>query len=69
LSSSSGRRSARIPAELRARLFSPFATGREKGTGLGLRISRVLAEEAGGTLEAAEGGPGARFRLHLPFAT
>jgi two-component system sensor histidine kinase PilS (NtrC family) len=58
-----------IPAELRARLFSPFATGREKGTGLGLRISRALAEEAGGTLEAAEGGPGARFRLRLPFAT
>jgi signal transduction histidine kinase len=58
-----------IPAELRARLFSPFATGRESGTGLGLRISRALAEEAGGTLEALEDGPGARFRLRLPFAT
>ena len=58
-----------IPAELRSRLFAPFATGREGGTGLGLRISRALAEEAGGTLEPLEGGPGARFRLHLPFAT
>jgi signal transduction histidine kinase len=58
-----------IPAELRSRLFEPFATGRQGGTGLGLRISRALAEEAGGTLEALEGGPGARFRLHLPFAT
>ncbi len=25
-----------VPAELRARLFSPFSTGRESGTGLGL---------------------------------
>jgi signal transduction histidine kinase len=57
-----------IPAELRSRLFAPYATGREGGTGLGLRISRALAEEAGGTLEMLE-GPGARFRLHLPFAT
>ncbi len=58
-----------IPAELRERLFSPFATAHKSGTGLGLRISRALAEEAGGTLESLEGGPGARFRLHLPFAT
>ncbi len=58
-----------VPAELRARLFSPFSTGRESGTGLGLYISRSLAEEAGGALELLEEGPGARFRLRLPAAS
>ncbi|TMA27572.1 MAG: HAMP domain-containing histidine kinase [Deltaproteobacteria bacterium] len=59
---------AGIPAELRARLFSPFVTGRASGTGLGLYICRSLAEEAGGELDLLEGGPGARFRLRLPLA-
>lgn len=57
-----------IPSELRARLFSPFVTGRASGTGLGLYICRSLAEEAAGVLELLEGGPGARFRLRLPLA-
>ncbi len=58
-----------VPADQRARLFSPFSTGRESGTGLGLYISRSLAEEAGGALELLEEGPGARFRLRLPAAS
>jgi two-component system sensor histidine kinase PilS (NtrC family) len=33
-----------IDAELRARVFEPFATGRTGGTGLGLFISRELCE-------------------------
>jgi signal transduction histidine kinase len=54
--------------DLRTRLFSPFTTGRATGTGLGLHISRSLAEEAGGTLDVLENSPGARFRLRLPAA-
>jgi two-component system, sensor histidine kinase and response regulator len=58
-----------------ARLFEPFAqadssTTREHGgTGLGLPISRQLAELMGGTLDAtSEPGHGTTFRLTLPFA-
>jgi signal transduction histidine kinase len=57
-----------VPADVRARLFSPFSTGRPSGNGLGLYISRSLAEEAGGTLELLDVGPGAHFRLRLPAA-
>jgi signal transduction histidine kinase len=52
-----------------ARLFEPFFTtkGPEKGTGLGLTLSRELVEQLGGSLTASnrpEGG--ARLRLEFP---
>jgi two-component system, NtrC family, nitrogen regulation sensor histidine kinase NtrY len=38
-----------LPAD-RARLFEPYVTTREKGTGLGLPIVKKIIEEHGGTL-------------------
>ncbi|HCQ67625.1 MAG TPA: PAS domain-containing sensor histidine kinase [Rhodobacteraceae bacterium] len=62
-----------LPAD-RARLFEPYVTTREKGTGLGLPIVKKIIEEHGGTLvlEDAEmfGGtdrPGARVVVRLPI--
>jgi signal transduction histidine kinase len=58
-----------ISAELQARIFEPFYTTREKGTGLGLPLARKLAEANGGTL-TVESVPGRTvFRLSLLLAS
>jgi two-component system, NtrC family, nitrogen regulation sensor histidine kinase NtrY len=62
-----------LPAD-RARLFEPYVTTREKGTGLGLPIVKKIIEEHGGTLQLmdaapfAEGGHyGAMAQITLPL--
>ena len=55
-----------VANELRAQLFDPFATGKSTGTGLGLALSRRLAERHRGTLQHVPTERGARFELHLP---
>lgn len=49
-------------------LFVPFFTTKPGGSGIGLVLSRQIAESHGGslTLENREDGPGARARLVLP---
>ena len=53
------------------RVFEPFYTTRPNGLGVGLAISRSLAERHGGRLraEANGAGSGARFVLELPCGT
>jgi signal transduction histidine kinase len=54
-----------IPADVRARMFEPFFTTREKGTGLGLAFAREIVLDHGGTIEVDSGDRGTRFTLRL----
>jgi signal transduction histidine kinase len=58
-----------ISSENRVRLFQPFFTTKESvGTGLGLYVSKQLAEKNGGVLCLESSTPGTTFRLTLPLA-
>lgn len=54
-----------VSAAHRDGLFEPFVSGKPSGMGLGLAVSRAIAEAHGGSLEAAETGRG-EFHLVLP---
>jgi signal transduction histidine kinase len=57
-----------IPPDDVEKVFEPFFTRKEGGTGLGLPISRQIALEHGGTLRCESvPGLGTTFRLTLPI--
>ncbi len=56
-----------IPAELRERIFYPFFTTKEGGSGVGLATAQKLVAEHGGRLEVeSDAVSGTTFRIHLP---
>jgi len=57
-----------IPAEIRSRIYDPFFTTKEAGTGLGLSVVHRIVENHGGeiSLSTAE-GKGTTFTVTLPI--
>ncbi|HEV8066647.1 MAG TPA: ATP-binding protein [Planctomycetaceae bacterium] len=57
-----------IPQAVRDRVFEPFVSTKESGTGLGLTICRRIVEDHGGRIDATDGrGGGAIFTVKLPI--
>lgn len=54
-----------VPGGIRDVLFEPFTSGKPSGMGLGLAVSRAIAEAHGGSLEA-RGTEHGEFHLVLP---
>jgi len=59
-------RGAEISPETSGRLFEPFFTTREKGTGLGLAFVREIAVDHGGRVEVASADGETTFTLAIP---
>ena len=58
-----------VDASVRARLFEPLVTTRQKGIGLGLALVKRIAERHGGSVSYEPRGNGARFVVRLPRST
>ena len=57
-----------LAPEARERLFDPFFTTKKNGLGLGLSLSRTIAEAHGGSLLAEMDATGmTTFRFYLPL--
>jgi signal transduction histidine kinase len=58
-----------IPDDVRERIFQPFFSTRDDGTGLGLPIAQRIAKAHGGEVVLAEGtGTGTTVQVRLPLA-
>jgi signal transduction histidine kinase len=58
-----------VPEAERERIFEPFFTTRQKGTGLGLPLSRKIARAHGGDLRLVSAAGPTTFELTLPLGS
>ncbi len=55
-----------IPEDIRSRIYEPFFSTKESGTGLGMSIVHSLVAMHGGTIDLATGPNGTRFAVAIP---
>jgi two-component system nitrogen regulation sensor histidine kinase NtrY len=56
-----------LPAEMRTKIFEPYFSTKENGTGLGLTIVSQIIEDHRGYIRAVANQPrGTRFTIELP---
>lgn len=57
-----------LPPHLAERIFEPFVSGRDSGTGLGLALAAKIMADHGGLITTRREGGWTLFRLSLPLA-
>ncbi len=57
-----------IPDDVLPRIFEPYFTTKEKGTGIGLYMSRLIMDHMDGLIDARNIEGGAEMRLRVPLA-
>lgn len=56
-----------IPPYIIDRIFDPFYTTKENGTGLGLSVCQRIVQDIGGSIRVSSKGFGTAFQVILPF--
>ncbi len=55
-----------IPPSIMDKMFDPFVTTKESGTGLGLSVCQRIIHDMGGVIRAASKGDGTTFTVSIP---